>query len=212
MQQISSKLHLCPLLRSYRCCLSFPANQAVLGTGKPKWGAGTGAGEHRRCSEGMHDRMWHVCGHFSAQPISGVWEFSMESVGVWSSPCCATGKTKPLIKPCSAPCPGQSLCSPVLGESWVGGFCTNILLADGGTTHSSPGHQPGLALPAEHRSPSLARGKVDLPAAMLVWGTSLWENIPPHCIPQFPVQWCKILEFVRYGITGPGLQAGRRAV
>lgn len=145
MQQISSKLHLCPLLRSYRCCLSFPAKQAVLGTGKPKWGAGTRAGEHRRCSEGMHDRMWHVCGHFSAQPISGVWEFSMESVGVWSSPCCATGKTKPLIKTSSAPCPGQSLCSPVLGESWVGGFCTNILLADRGAQHT-PALDISLAL------------------------------------------------------------------
>lgn len=110
----SSKLLLCPLHITAASVSLAAEHRPCCG------GGGTGAGERRRCSTGgMQDRMWHVCGHFSVCTVSQWGLGILHGKRGVCGPHPAVPQVKPPIKPSSAPCPGQSPCSPVLGGSWV---------------------------------------------------------------------------------------------
>lgn len=168
----------------------------------------------------MQDRMWHVCGHLSVCTVNQ-W-----GLGILHGKCGVCGphpavpQAKPQIKPSSAPCPRQSLCSPVLGAFSRAAFApTSFSFSLRGAALSNLGHQPGLVLPGRARISQPGQSTPPCPGRRWIcqqrcWGgrSLLWEYIPSHCTQQFPVQWCKRWEFVRYKIAGPGLRAGRRAV
>lgn len=181
----SSKLRLCRL--------NTAASVSPAATRRPCCGGGgTGTGEHRRCSSGgTQDRMWHVCGHFSVCTVT------QRGLGIlhgkWGV--CGPHPAKPPIKPSSVPCPGHSLCSPELG-----GFCTNILLlpADREAQHA-PALNISLALhlqavtnlPAWPEHSTMAREKVDLPAAMLGWGN---PSVREHPFPLHSTIPCSVVQ------------------
>lgn len=138
----------------------------------------------------MQDRMWHVCGHLSVCTVSQ-W-----GLGILHGKCGVCGphpavpQAKPQIKPSSAPCPRQSLCSPALGAFSRAAFAPTSFSFSLTERHSTL--QPRTSawpcasrqstdLPAWPEHPTMPREKVDLPAAMLGW------EIPSVGVHPFPL-------------------------